>query len=198
MRDTAANLKLQLDIAFPKYRSAYVPSRGPMVVVAPPPKPAPAPLVTRAEMDRRQKPPRKWSVSPDELVVSVHRCLVAASTGPSSGAPRKMTKDVPFAILALACEVMEITLTDLVGPCRDKKETRRRQTAMYFIFRNVVEGKREIGAAFNRDRTTVIHAIEQTVKRLEAEDEEVCDWLATLTERWESDAMTTEATLIPA
>lgn len=58
-----------------------------------------------------------------------------------------------------------LTLADLIGPARDRKTSRPRQVAMWLCREITGKSMAEIGRAFRRDHTTVmhgLHAIDET------------------------------------
>ena len=64
-------------------------------------------------------------------------------------------------ILKATCDYFMIKMTDLKSDRRDRSVARPRQIAMYLAKELTTKSLPEIGAAFGRDHTTIMHAIRQ-------------------------------------
>ncbi|HYA44212.1 MAG TPA: helix-turn-helix domain-containing protein, partial [Acidimicrobiales bacterium] len=74
--------------------------------------------------------------------------------------PRQVT---PKAILEAVSESFGISIADILGPSRRRPLVTARQVAMY-LFRSLLQDNASfpsIGESFDRDHTTVIHAVEK-------------------------------------
>jgi chromosomal replication initiator protein len=103
--------------------------------------------------------------------------VVAAQPGPldrkavekilaESGHPTSRTTVLP-AIIQRVCATFEVTRKELLGPSRLRRVLLPRQVAMYLAQRSGKLSLPRIGAAFDRDHTTVMHAcrkVEAAVK----------------------------------
>jgi chromosomal replication initiator protein len=72
---------------------------------------------------------------------------------------RKSRIDIPF-LLEFVAKHFGITKESLISPSRKKMMAYPRQVAMYFCRRHTKETLQEIGNAFNRKHTSVMHSIE--------------------------------------
>ena len=73
------------------------------------------------------------------------------------------------AILHAAAHVAQVPLDTLVGTARQHHVVRVRQAAQYLCVRRLSHSLMRCGAAFQRDHTTVLHAVRETEARLRDE-----------------------------
>lgn len=82
------------------------------------------------------------------------------------------TKPIPISIRKIiveTCNETGFTFSELVSPQRFRELVAARNKAMWRAKRETVHSLPRIGAAFNRDRTTVMHSIAQHQKRIASE-----------------------------
>lgn len=109
------------------------------------------------------------------------------------GVPQTGFLHTPESMLAIAAEVVGVSVDDLKSPLRARKYSWPRQTAACFIYRVLQHYRPKkqyslplIGTCFgNRDHTTIMHAIRRTDERLVNGDLEIRDWLVALSRKFD-------------
>jgi len=77
----------------------------------------------------------------------------------------------PKHIINIVSEYFDITLEDIIGPCRKKNLAEPRQIIMYLMREEMKASYPTIGQELGgRDHTTVIHAYEKIIKNLKIDD----------------------------
>lgn len=86
--------------------------------------------------------------------------------GPVKPSPASSTPTIET-IQDAVCSVLAVARQDLLSPRRTPRIARARQLAMYTARQLTPHSLAEIARAFNRDHTTVVHAIHSVTQRLE-------------------------------
>lgn len=93
----------------------------------------------------------------------VHRALApAGQPEPPAGAPPSIE-----AVQEAVCSVLGLSREDLLSPRRAPRVARARQLAMYVAREQTRHSLSEIARRFDRDHTTVLHAVRTVAQRLE-------------------------------
>jgi chromosomal replication initiator protein len=98
----------------------------------------------------------------------VHRALGAPPAAEDDGGGRR-SGDSPSvaAIQDAACSVLGISRDDLLSPARTARAVRARQLAIFMTRESTELSLAQIAREFNRDHSTVLHAIRTVTRRLE-------------------------------
>ena len=98
----------------------------------------------------------------------LHPALVqrALGQGPDSPAPANAAPTIE-AIQGAVCSVLDIAPAELLSPRRTPRIARARQLAMYLAREQTQHSLSEIARRFDRDHTTVVHAVRTVTARLE-------------------------------
>lgn len=86
--------------------------------------------------------------------------------GPVRSSPASSTPTIET-IQDAVCSVLAVARQDLLSPRRTPRIARARQLAMYTARELTPHSLAEIARAFNRDHTTVVHAVHSVARRLE-------------------------------
>lgn len=73
-------------------------------------------------------------------------------------------------IISRVCEVFHVTYDELKCKSRVTKFVYARQACMYFLSKNTAMTLTAIGVIFNRDHTTVIHAVQHIQDLMQSDD----------------------------
>lgn len=90
------------------------------------------------------------------------------------------------AIQAAVAQRYHLSFADLVGPRRCRKFARPRQLAMYLAWSKTQKTYPQIGRAFRRDHTTIMHGVRVIRDRLAAGDTDLIEAAASLGATWGS------------
>jgi chromosomal replication initiator protein len=94
--------------------------------------------------------------------------LVRRALGEGGGTPRATSEPPTLAAIQEAvCTVSGLSPQELLSPRRSARVVRSRQLAMYLARELTPLSLTEIARAFDRDHTTVLHAVRSVAKRLE-------------------------------
>jgi chromosomal replication initiator protein len=78
---------------------------------------------------------------------------------------------IPKNIIKVVSEYFDISIEDIIGPCRKKNLTEPRQTIMYLMREELKLSYPVIGQELGgRDHTTVIHACDKIIRNLKTDD----------------------------
>lgn len=84
----------------------------------------------------------------------------AAGTASSLGSPQVPAARFQFGpIFSAICEVFDVTMADLMGPCRSPRVSRPRQIAYWLTYKLTPLTYQKIGEYFGRDHTTVRYGV---------------------------------------
>lgn len=97
---------------------------------------------------------------------------------------QKLKEDAVMDIIEAVARVFDISVEDITGTRRIPEFVYPRQIAMYLCRHKTEAGLKEIGAAFNKDHTTVIYAIKCIGDYLYVKDKYFIVWW----EKWEKSA----------
>lgn len=111
-------------------------------------------LAIRERADQKAALRRRAAIERIETAVKIARAL----PHPDGRSVHDIMQDV--------CSQHGISMVDLIGPKRNKKFVRARQHAMWLCHRHTPFSTVRLGKFFQRDHTTVLHAIQAHEKRM--------------------------------